>query len=205
MSEKYVLREYYQLCDGGVCQDFLTESEKIDIRDNGAMYLTGVAQRSDHLNGNGRIYPHKILMREVSNYEKIVNENRATGELDHPEDTVINLKNVSHRVVKIWWEGKDVMVKLKIGTGPSGQILRSLVNDGVAIGLSSRGLGSVTKDPSGRLLVEDDFQLICFDVVAEPSTKGAFMNRMMEAKNRNIESFTKADKIYRLINEILVK
>ena len=201
MAAKYVLREYYALCDGGVCQDFLTESEKLDIRNNGAMYLTGVAQRADHLNGNGRVYPHKVLMREVSNYEKIVSENRATGELDHPEDTVINLKNVSHRVVKIWWENKDVMVKLKIGTGPAGQTLRAHVNDGVAIGLSSRGLGSV-KDIGGKLLVEDDFQLICFDVVAEPSTKGAFIH-MMESKNRRIESFTKSDRINRALNEIL--
>ena len=199
MNTKFVLREYYSLCEGGICQDFLTESEKLDIKTNGAMYLTGVAQRSDHENGNGRVYPHNILAREVENYKRIVSENRATGELDHPEDTVINLKNVSHRVVDIWWEGKDVMVKLKVGTGPAGMTLRAHVNDGVAIGLSSRGLGSV-KNFGNKLLVEDDFQLICFDVVAEPSTNGAFMH-LKEAKNLKI--FGKSDRIYRALSEIL--
>jgi hypothetical protein len=198
-NKKFVLREFFSLCDGGVCQDFLTESEKIDIKSNGAMYLTGVAQRADHQNGNGRVYPFHVLQREVENYTKLVKENRASGELDHPEDTIINLKNVSHRVINIWWEGKDVMVKLKVGTTPAGQTLRSLVNDGTAIGLSSRGLGSV-KDMGGKLLVEDDFQLICFDVVAEPSTKGAFMS-MMEGKNLN--PLSKSDKINRTLNEVL--
>lgn len=200
-NKKFVLREFYKLCDGGICTDFLTEAEKIDIKNNGAMYLTGVAQRADHQNGNGRVYPYKVLMREVENYQKIVAENRATGELDHPEDTVINLQNVSHRVVKIWWEGKDVMVKLKVGTAPPGLALRAHINDGVAIGLSSRGLGSV-KDMGGKLLVEDDFQLIAFDVVAEPSTQGAFMH-LTEGKNLN--PFSKSDRINRCLNEIIKK
>jgi len=202
MTTKYVLREYYSLCPDNKCNaDLLTEDEKRDIRDNGAMYITGIAQRADHTNGNGRVYPFEILKREVANYEKLVRENRASGELDHPEDTVINLKNVSHKCVKIWWEGKDVMAKLKVGSAPAGQTLKAHIRDGLAIGLSSRGLGSV-KDVGGKLMVEDDFQLICFDIVAEPSTKGAFM-QLQESRNRLIESFTKSDRINRALNEIL--
>ena len=197
MSDKLLLREYYELCEGGVCQDFLTESEKVEIQ-NGAMYLTGVMQRADAENGNGRVYPKRVLDRELGNYAKLVQERRALGELDHPEDSVINLKNASHMVTKVWWNGNDVMGKVKVLDTPSGQILRSLVDSGVKLGISSRGLGSVHED-AGSPVVEDDFQLICFDFVSEPSTQGAYM--MKENKQPNI--FTKADKINRLLNEIV--
>tara|TARA_R100000152_G_C6724653_1_gene150093 strand:+ start:389 stop:988 length:600 start_codon:yes stop_codon:yes gene_type:complete len=197
MSDKLLLREYYELCEGGVCQDFLTESEKVEIQ-NGAMYLTGVMQRADAENGNGRVYPKRVLDRELGNYAKLVQERRALGELDHPEDSVINLKNASHMVTKVWWNGNDVMGKVKVLDTPSGQILRSLVDSGVKLGISSRGLGSVHED-AGSTVVEDDFQLICFDFVSEPSTQGAYM--MKENKQPNI--FTKADKINRLLNEIV--
>jgi hypothetical protein len=197
MGDKVLLREYYELCEGGVCQDFLTEAEKVEIQ-NGAMYLSGVMQRADAQNGNGRVYPKRVLDRELGNYAKLVQESRALGELDHPEDSVINLKNASHMVTKVWWSGDDVMGKVKVLNTPSGQILRSLVDSGVKLGISSRGLGSVHED-RGSTVVEDDFQLICFDFVSEPSTQGAYM--MKENKNPNI--FTKADKINRLLNEIV--
>ena len=96
------------------------------------------------------------------------------GELDHPDDSVINLKNVSHMVTEIWWKGKDVMGKIKVLDTPSGRILKDLVNSGVKIGISSRGLGSV-KEQMGETIVEDDFQLICFDIVSEPSTPNAYI------------------------------
>jgi len=97
MKAKYLLREYYELCAGGVCQDLLTEDEKNQVQ-NGAIFLSGVMQRCDEQNGNGRVYPAKILQREVKNYTKSVKESRACGELDHPEDSVVNLKNASHMV-----------------------------------------------------------------------------------------------------------
>jgi hypothetical protein len=197
MSEKVLLREYYELCEGGVCQDFLTEDEKAFVV-AGGMYLTGVMQRADAQNGNGRVYPKRVLDRELMNYAKLVEENRALGELDHPEDSVINLKNASHMVTKVWWNDNDVMGKVKILNTPSGQILRSLVDSGVKLGISSRGLGSVHED-AGSTVVEDDFQLICFDFVSEPSTQGAYM--MKENKEPNI--FTKADRLNRLLNEII--
>lgn len=195
---KKLLTEFYELCPGGHCPDLLTEREKREIQ-NGAMYLTGRLQTADMKNGNGRKYPIKVLKREISNYEAVVRDNRATGELDHPDDSVINLKNVSHLVTEIWWEGKDVMGKLKILDTPSGRILKDLVGAGVKLGISSRGLGSV-REQLGETIVEDDFQLICFDIVSEPSTPNAYMypndkselsttlkTRMQENKQNNIQ------------------
>ena len=198
MSKK-LLREYYQLCEGGVCQDLLTEEEKKFVTDGG-MILSGIMQMSETVNGNGRIYPHSVLMNEVKNYQKLVKEKRALGELDHPEDSVINLRNASHLVTACWMEGKNVMGKIQVLNTPSGQILQELVRGGVSIGISSRGMGSVTES-NGQTIVEEDFQLICFDMVSEPSTPGAFM--MKEAKDYQNKVFTKADKINRLLNEVL--
>jgi len=198
MSKK-VLREYYALCEGGVCKDLLTEQEKQYIADGG-MILSGIMQKADTVNGNGRVYPYGVLQKEMKNYQKLVKENRALGELDHPEDSVINLKNASHMVTSVWWDGKDVMGKAKVLDTPSGKILRSLVESGVTLGISSRGMGSVT-EANGQTTVEEDFQLICFDFVSEPSTPGAFM--MKEAKEYNNQVFTKADRINRLLNEVL--
>jgi len=196
---KFLLREYFELCEGGVCQDLLTEAEKVFVK-NGGMMLSGVMQRADAKNGNGRVYPENILRREVENYKKLIAENRALGELDHPDESVINLKNASHIVTDIWWNGKDVIGKVKILTTPSGQILKSLVENGVKLGISSRGLGSV-KEKGGLTYVEDDFQLICFDFVSEPSTGGAFMSLSESKKTPNI--FNKSDRINRLLNDII--
>ena len=195
---KVILREFYELCEGGFCEDLLTEQEKAEVA-NGALYLTGVMQRAEAQNGNGRVYPRGILRREVKNYSKLVKENRALGELDHPEDSVINLKNASHMVTDIWWDGDDVMGKVKVLNTPSGEILKSLVSSGVKLGISSRGLGSVSESTSGTV-VEEDFQLICFDFVSEPSTQGAWM--MKEAKDYSIPT-TRADKLNRILNDIV--
>ena len=198
MSKK-LLREYYALCDGGVCQDLLTEDEKRYVA-AGGMILSGIMQMTETKNGNGREYQHETMVREVRNYQKLIKENRALGELDHPDDSVINLKNCSHMVTAMWMEGKNVMGKIKVLETPSGKILKELVNGGVTVGVSSRGMGSV-REEAGRTVVEDDFQLICFDMVSEPSTPGAFM--MKEAKDYQNKVFSKADKINRLLNEVL--
>ena len=197
---KFLLREYYELCEGGVCQDLLTEAEKKFVSEGG-MILSGIMQKADTQNGNGRVYPSRVLQREVKNYQKLVQERRALGELDHPDDSVINLKNASHMVTDVWWNGNDVMGKVQVLNTPAGGILRSLVESGVKLGISSRGMGSVTES-QGKTIVEDDFQLICFDFVSEPSTPGAYM--MKEAKDLSTPNiFTKADKINRLLNEVL--
>lgn len=203
---KQLLREFYELCEGGVCQDLLTEEEKSFVK-TGGLILTGIMQKADQENGNGRVYPKKILEREVTNYQKIVDERRALGELDHPDDSVINLKNVSHLVTRIFWQGNDVMGKVRILDTPSGNILKNLVKGGVKLGISSRGLGSTRKE-SGKTVVEEDFQLICFDFVQEPSTLGAFMGtrELSESKTRDVNKiFSKADRLNRLLNDIIGK
>ena len=119
---KQLLREYYELCDGGVCQDLLTEAEKKYVAEGG-MILSGCMQKANTPNGNGRVYPDKVLRREIQIYMKLVKERRALGELDHPDDSVINLKNASHLVTDIWWDGDSVMGKVKVLNTPSGKIL----------------------------------------------------------------------------------
>ena len=195
---KLLLTEYYELCPDGKCDDLLTEEEKRMVREDGAMFLTGIMQRANHLNGNGRVYSRPILEREVENYGKLVRERRALGELDHPDSAVINLANAAHLVTEVWWDSDSVMGKVQILNTPSGGILRSLVESGVKLGISSRGMGSV-HESDGKTIVEDDFQLICFDFVSEPSTTGAFM--VKENKQSNI--ITKADRINRALNNVL--
>jgi hypothetical protein len=198
MSKK-LLREYYELCEGGVCQDLLTEEEKKFVS-SGGMILTGKLQEAEVQNGNGRVYPQKVLRREMQNYDKLVRERRALGELDHPDDSVINLKNASHLVTEVWWDGNSVMGKVKVLDTPSGNVLRSLVDSGVSLGISSRGLGSVSEGANGTVTVQEDFQLICFDFVSEPSTPGAYMG-LQEGVEKQI--FTKADRINRALNYVL--
>ncbi len=194
-----LLREFYELCEGGVCQDLLTEAEKRFVR-GGGMMLTGKLQESDVQNGNGRVYPRNIMEREVKKYAAIVEDNRALGELDHPDSSIINLDNVSHMITEVWMDGPAVMGKAKVLNTPSGQILRALVESGVKIGISSRGMGSVSEQ-MGKTIVEDDFQLICFDIVSEPSTPNAFM-ALSENKLMN-EQVIKKNKLITLMNEIV--
>jgi hypothetical protein len=196
---KQLLREYYELCEGGVCQDLLTEEEKRYVA-NGGMILSGIMQMTETVNGNGRTYQHNTMLREVKNYQKLIKEKRSLGELDHPENNVISLEKVSHRVTALWMEEKKVMGKVQVLDTPSGKILQELVNGGCTMGISSRGMGSVRED-AGQTIVEDDFQLICFDFVSEPSTPGAFM--MQESKQFQNRIFTKADRINRSLNEVL--
>ena len=169
--------------------------------DNGVLYLSGRIQTADKKNGNGRSYPYKVLKREMDNYKKLVQDNRACGELDHPDDSVINLKNVSHIVTDCWWEGKDVMGKIKVLDTPSGRILKDLIKAGVKLGISSRGLGSVKESMGGGIVVQEDFELICFDIVSEPSTPNAFVypkeqgrmyeNKINEAKKNIVDDLFK--------------
>ena len=203
---KQLIREFYELCPDGNCvMDVLTEGERAR-RDNGAVFLVGVCQKAGTKNGNGRVYPKNVLQREVENYQQLVRERRALGELDHPDDSVINLKNASHLITKMWWDGDSVMAKIEVLDTPSGKILKDLLNSDVKLGISSRGMGSV-KESMGSLTVEDDFQLICFDMVADPSTPGAFMSVTIGLNESKNPSFTKelsqVDKINFALNDIL--
>ena len=203
-----LLREYFELCDGGVCQDLLTEDEKRRVA-NGTIILSGVMQMSETKNHNGRMYPHALLEREVGRYKQLVKERRALGELDHPESSVINLQNCSHLVTDIWMEGKKVMGKIEVLSTPAGKILRNLVECNIPCGISSRGMGSVT-ERDGATIVEDDFQLICFDMVSEPSTPGAYVSPARAKTPINMDpqinvylNESKDSKIDNLIDSIL--
>ena len=147
------------------------------ISKNQPLVVTGVIQRAEAKNQNGRIYPKEILEREVENYiQGPVRESRALGELDHPESSVINLQNVSHNITKVWWDGDDVMGEVEVLSTPAGNILKELFRNGITVGISSRGMGSVKENHAdGTVEVQDDFELLCFDFVSTPSTHGAFM------------------------------
>ena len=143
----------------------------------GGFIVQGVLQRAGSKNQNGRVYPRNILDREAKRYnEEFIKQNRALGELDHPESSVVNLNNVSHNILKIWWKGDDLMGAVQILDTPSGKILKALFKEGITLGISSRGLGSVKElRNEGVVEVQDDFELICWDFVSNPSTHGAFM------------------------------
>lgn len=170
------------------------------------LMMKGILQKADTLNQNGRIYPKSILEREIRNYQKFINENRAMGEIDHPDSSVVELKRVSHIVREAHMEGNTVVGTVEILPTPSGDILRKLVESKVKLGISSRGVGS-TKKEGDYYVVQDDFQLICWDFVSEPSTPGAFM--MSEGKNLSDKElkkiFNRSDRIARALNDIIDK
>lgn len=181
-----------------------SSGRKIEMPAVKKVMMQGILQKADTLNQNGRIYPLKLLEREVRNYQKFIAENRALGELDHPDSSVVNLKNVSHLIKEAHMEGDVVYGVAEILDTPSGKILQSLVESGVKLGISSRGVGS-TKKQGDYHIVQDDFQLICWDYVSEPSTPGAFMipegKRINESELKRI--FNKSDRIDRALNDVL--
>ena len=182
-------------------KDMINESKQ---QYGGKIVLKGPIQKANTLNQNGRIYPRSILEREIMNYQKLIQENRAMGECDHPDSSVVELKNVSHVVKEAYMEGDIVYGAIEILDTPSGKIIQSLIESGVTLGISSRGVGSTQKEGSTQI-VQDDFQLICFDMVSEPSTPGAFV--LKEGKkvspNELKQIFNKTDRINRMFNDIL--
>ena len=172
------------------------KGNKVELPAKKKVIMKGILQKADTLNQNGRIYPMHILEREVKNYQKFIQENRALGECDHPDSSVINLKNVSHIVRKAWFEGKTVMGEVEVLATPSGEILKSLVDAGVKLGISSRGVGS-TRREGDYYVVQEDFQLICWDFVSEPSTPNAFMlaEGVQIADDELKKIFNKSDRV----------
>lgn len=182
--------------------DMINESRELN---DGKIVLKGILQKSETVNQNGRIYPRVILEREIRNYQKFIQESRALGECDHPDSSVVELKNVSHIIREAYLDGDVVYGSVELLDTPCGKILQSLVESGVKLGISSRGVGS-TKRQGEFQVVQDDFQLICWDFVSEPSTPGAFV--MREGKELIAEEalnafFNNSDKVDRIFNEIL--
>ena len=171
-------------------------------KNGGKLIVSGVLQRAEAKNQNGRIYPKETLMREAKKYsQQFINEKRALGELDHPDSSVVNLNNVSHNVLDMDWKGNDLVGTVEVLGTPAGNILKELFKSGIRLGISSRGMGSVKevmREGDNTLEVQPDFELIAFDFVSNPSTHGAFLSPVNEGKN----SKTVTDK-YSNVNKII--
>jgi len=175
----------------------LTEGK---LSERGNPIVEGILATAEVKNGNGRYYSKDLWEREINKYDKIVKENRAMGELDHPESSVINLKNVSHNIKDMWWDGDNVMGKIEILPTPSGNILKALIDSGITVGVSSRGMGSL-QERNGVLEVQDDFELLCWDFVSTPSNPGSYMQLVKEGLD--FTSQNKYTKVNSVITEIL--
>ena len=181
--------------------DMIAESME---KHNGRLLVKGVLQRAEAKNQNGRIYPREILMREAKKYNDVnIRERRALGELDHPDSSIVNLNNVSHNIVEMHWNGDDLVGTVEVLSTPSGNILKELFKCGIKLGISSRGLGSVKQLGEGSVEVQDDFELVAFDFVSNPSTHGAFLKPMNESVNPGLVASAKYDKVHRIITDIL--
>ena len=173
-------------------------------KNNGRLMVKGVLQRADAKNQNGRVYPRNILMREAKKYADVnIKERRALGELDHPDSSIVNLNNVSHNVTEMHWDGNDLVGTVEVLSTPSGNILKELFKCGIKLGISSRGLGSVKQLGEGEVQVQDDFELIAFDFVSNPSTHGAFLKPMNESVNPGLITPSKYATVNKLITDIL--
>ena len=167
---------------------------------DGRMYVKGKLQEAEVKNGNGRVYPMSILKKQIDIYTKgPITSRTSTGELDHPESGVINLNNVSHLITKVWWEGNDVMGELMLLNTPAGKIAQEIVLAGIPLGISSRGMGSV-KQLGETVEVQDDFELLCWDLVSVPSTPNAYMS-LAEGKQQLITK--DYSKVSSLVTEII--
>jgi hypothetical protein len=196
-DKKYLLKEF---------TSFEYLDEDVNNREEGKpMILKGILQKANTLNQNGRVYPKHILEREIRNYEKLIREKRAFGELDHANEPIVNMKNISHTIREIWMEGDVVYGKVEILDTPCGKIIEAIVKAGCKPGISSRALGSLRSENNVNV-VQDDLQIICWDFVSEPSTPMAFMH-LAESRQYDESTirqvFTKSDLVDRAVNEIL--
>lgn len=170
-----------------------------NISEAGNLLVEGVLATAEVKNGNGRYYSKDLWNREMDKYAELIEQRRSMGELDHPESSVVNLKNVSHLISEFWWDGDNVMGKIEILPTPSGNILKELISHGVTVGVSSRGMGSL-EQRGGVMEVQDDFELLCWDFVSTPSNPGSYMHMIKEGQEVQIDKYSK---INTLLSEIL--
>ena len=163
------------------------------------LLVEGVLATAEVKNGNGRYYSKGLWEREMDKYNELIEQRRSMGELDHPESSVVNLKNVSHLISEYNWDGDNVMGKIEVLPTPSGNILKELIKSGVTVGVSSRGMGSL-EDRGGVMEVQDDFELLCWDFVSTPSNPGSYMHMIKEGKETVQYDYTKVNQI---VTEIL--
>jgi hypothetical protein len=162
---------------------------------SGNPLVEGILATAEVKNGNGRYYPKDLWEREIDTYMSCVRENRATGELDHPDSSIISLKNVSHIIRDIRWDGDKVIGKIEILPTVSGNILKALIDNNVMVGVSSRGMGSLKPLGEGTMEVQDDFELLCWDFVSTPSNPGSYMNLVKEGIEHKQSSYMKVNSI----------
>lgn len=205
---KTILSEYYEI---STTKEYLNELKAAD-KNGDPFIVTGVIQRANAKNQNGRIYPRTILEKECKRYDSdYVSKGIALGELDHTSEAVVNLKNASHRIKKLWWEGDEVRGDIEILDTPAGQIAKKIVLAGIPLGISSRAIGSVTKsEAQGADVVQEDLQLVCFDLVCIPSTHGAFLKMSSESEQKVITGSQKVvsegkerSEAYKILSDIL--
>ena len=167
-----------------------------EMKDNtvqaGPINFYAILQKCGIENRNGRVYPKDILHREVDRYQDLIKQGRALSELNHPESSLVDLERTSHRVTETFWDGDTLMGKIEILTSPAyhkngivtcmGDIAANLLRYGVTLGISSRGVGSLKKE-NGQNVVQEDFELICFDLVSSPSTPGAYLFKDLNDKS----------------------
>ena len=173
----------------------ISEMKDMDFSED--LILFAVLQKYDTPNKNGRYYPKNILMRENEKYQVLIQKGGALNELNHPSSSLIDLDRVSHSITETWWDGNILMGKIKLFTSPGwrkmgivsckGDQAAMLIMNGATLGISSRGVGSL-KEMKGQNVVQDDFELVCFDLVSSPSTPGAYVFKDLADRDKYQES-----------------
>jgi hypothetical protein len=170
---------------------------------DGIVTMKGIIQKAQQPNANNRIYPRPILEREDAKYQELIKDRRSLGELDHPDSPIVQLENVSHLLTETKWDGDDLVGTVEVLDTPKGQILEKLINRDIKLGISSRGLGSTSRTNEGYDMVEDDFNLVCYDMVSNPSTSGAYMNLQESVEYRTLVSQNRIVLLDEILNDIL--
>jgi len=194
------------LKDSGLLHNFMIfeyEDVQPSKSSDGIVTMKGIIQKAQQPNANNRIYPRPILEREDAKYQELIGERRALGELDHPDSPIVQLENVSHLVTETKWDGDDLLGTVEVLDTPKGQILEKLIGRDIKLGISSRGLGSTSRTNEGYDMVEDDFNLVCYDMVSNPSTSGAYMNLQESREYKTLVSQNRIVLLDEILNDIL--
>jgi len=196
LDNKYIISEFLAI-------DPDVQNIKEAIEKNQPIIVPCILQKANTLNRNGRLYPFDILKREVNKYQELVTERSAMGELDHPDSAVISLANVSHIIIEMSWKGETLHGKIQIADTPAGDTVKGLLKSGIKLGISSRGVGSVKKNREGQDVVQEDFELIGFDIVSSPSTPGAYLFK--ESKQWGMKKLIDSDQKLLKTDDVKIK
>jgi hypothetical protein len=193
-------------CNGGFMLD-LNEAT-----DRGLTKFKGKFQEAEAVNKNKRMYPYSVLDENVKKLVSVIESRGLVGELDHPTDSIIHFEKASHVITKLWWDGNNLMGEGEILNTPHGRILKALINDGVRVGISSRGVGNGKVNENGILVIGESYKLLTFDAVADPSTHAAFQEKVVGKResyapvNNSMETTVKNEgrSIHRVNKEALI-